>query len=82
MSGGNNCVENLKPTIAKLREMREQLCSKQLAWKEAFAVRDFVLSELTTLMEMLEDTDIDRSKCIEQTKKILVAFDDNNTSEK
>ena len=71
----------LKPSIQKLRTLREQLCSKQSDWKTAFAVRDYVISELIDLKEMLSDNSVARDECIEKAKSILSNFEDENNTE-
>ena len=60
-----------KDSIQKLRELREDLCKKQQVWKEAFAVRDKVISDLVDVYRacVCKKT---RKKQIE--KKILTMF--------
>ena len=38
--------------LSKLREMRESLCKKEQTWKEAFAMRDWIVDQLNILQEM------------------------------
>ena len=35
-----------KTSISKLRSLREELCKKQVKWKEAFQVKDELVEEL------------------------------------
>ena len=35
--------------LSKLRQMRESLCKKEKAWKEAFAMRDWIVDQLKIL---------------------------------
>lgn len=74
--------KGLTPTILRLRALREQLCSSQSDWKRAFEVRDFVISELKMLHEMLEDETVERSDCSAKAKGILDQFveDDHGKS--
>jgi hypothetical protein len=85
MSGEEKTAASLKPSISRLRALRDKLCSKQSDWKAAFEVRDYVLHELVLLHEMLSDNTIARTTCIEKTKSILATFEDsqhkNNSEE-
>ena len=65
---------DITPSILKLRQLREKLCSSQENWKKAFDVRDFVICELTSLSEMLSDASIPREACLEKSKDILNNF--------
>jgi hypothetical protein len=65
---------DITPSILKLRQLREKLCSSQENWKKAFEVRDFVICELTILSEMLSDPGTPRETCLEKSKEILNNF--------
>jgi hypothetical protein len=66
--------QDITPSILKLRQLREKLCSSQENWKKAFDVRDFVICELTSLSEMLSDSNVPREACLEKSKDILNIF--------
>jgi|TARA_Y100000310_G_scaffold253105_1_gene259899 hypothetical protein len=66
--------QDITPSILKLRQLREKLCSSQENWKEAFEVRDFVICELTSLSEMLADSAVSKETCFEKSKEILNKF--------
>ena len=70
----NSDSAGIKPSIKKLRELREQLCSSQEEWVGAFEVRDFVICELNSLHEMLSDKKVPRAKCLKKSKEILDNF--------
>ena len=80
MNGDDKAPASLKPSIMRLKTLREQLCSKQTDWKIAFEVRDYVLDELTTLHQMLLDNTVARTDCIEKTENILSNFEDSQMS--
>ncbi len=68
---------DVMPSIKRLRELRESLCSKQDEWKKAFKVRDFVISELEELHGMLVDENQSRKSCTEKAEKLLDYFAEN-----
>jgi hypothetical protein len=51
MSSDSDCFQE---RVAKLRNLRDQLCSKSVEWKAGFEVRDFVISELQDVLGELE----------------------------
>jgi len=65
---------DITPSILKLRELREKLCSSQKEWARAFEVRDFVICELGCLHGMIADESIDRKDCLKKSKEILDHF--------
>ena len=62
----------MKDSIRKLRDLREDLCSQQSTWKEAFAARDKVIADLVDVYNMCIDKK-SRKKQIE--KKLLCMFE-------
>ena len=81
MSGEDKTAASLKPSIMRLRALRDKLCTKQSDWKAAFEVRDYVLKELGLLHEMLKDNAVARDDCIEKSKSILSTFEDSTITE-
>lgn len=75
MSGEKKIAASLKPSIMRLRALRDQLCTKQSDWKSAFEIRDYVLSELRSLHEMLLDNSVARDDCVQKTVGILSTFE-------
>ena len=65
---------DITPSIIKLKALRQKLCASQDAWKKAFEVRDFVISEITALYNMLDDESISRDVCLKKSKYILDKF--------
>ena len=81
MSGDGKTPASLKPSIMRLRALREKLCTKQSDWTAAFEIRDYVLSELTDLHQMLLDNSVARDACIEKSGSILSNFEDTKLKE-
>ena len=69
---------DITPSILKLRELREKLCSSQKEWAQAFEVRDFVICELSCLHGMLEDISTPREDCLRKSREILDYFLSSN----
>ena len=60
-----------RDSIQKLRELREELCSKQTIWDDAFQARDFVIDELQEIHEKLRDEPNAPSWCLQKVEHIL-----------
>ena len=58
-------------SIQKLRELREELCSKQTVRDDAFHTRDFVIDELQEIHEKLRDEPDAPSWCLQKVEHIL-----------
>ena len=61
----------IKPSILKLRSLREKLCDSQNEWQHAYSIRDFLVKELKSLYQMLNDESCDKSLCFEKVGDIL-----------
>jgi len=70
MSDEENDI-NFQDSIKKLRSLREELCSKQRIWNDAFKVRDFVVGELQDMYVRLKSEDSAPTWCVEKTEIIL-----------
>ena len=62
----------MKDSIRRLKELRNTLCSEQSVWKEAFATRDQVITDLIDVYKTCLDKK-SRKKQIE--KKLLSIFE-------
>ena len=62
---------NMKDSILRLRELRNELCSNQKDWKEAYQARDFVVEHLQELYEMICNRKIRRKKLEDKSLFIL-----------
>ena len=49
--------EEISKRFAKIRSMRENLCKQEKAWKEAFAARDWVSSQIKLLHDMCQESE-------------------------
>ena len=61
----------IKGSILRLRELREELCQKQRNWKEAFVARDYVVAQIHELHDMIVDRRIRRKKLEDKSSHIL-----------
>ena len=64
-----------KAGILKLRALREELCSKQSQWVDAFSIKDAVVSELKVLKQCANDPDSSREVIVSKIDKLLVLID-------
>jgi hypothetical protein len=63
--------DNMKESILQLRKLRSKLCSNQSDWKKAYEARDFVVSQLQVLHEMICDKKIKRQELEDKSAFIL-----------
>jgi hypothetical protein len=70
MSDGSKCFQE---RVAKLRNLREKLCTQSSEWKVGFEVRDFVVCELQSMHEQLSEPDSSMTPewCKEKVEHIL-----------
>ena len=61
--------------FAKLRAMREKLCSQETNWKEAFQARDWLLDQLNVLSKMMHDESVGRDELLARISDILCVLD-------
>lgn len=73
---------NFHDSIKKLRDLREELCSKQHIWNDAFKVRDFVVCELQEMYLRLQDDDEAPTWICEKTETILTELSALPTEDK
>ena len=66
----DTCESGILPSILRLRNLREKLCSSN-EWKMSLATVDSISEELTSLCAMLEDDKVQRKDCLNKAKSIL-----------
>ena len=64
-----------KDSIDKLRKLRDELCGKQDQWKNAFAIKDAVVTELKVLKEYASDPGSSKETIIQKIDCLLVLID-------
>ena len=67
--------KDTKTGILKLRELRDELCSKQSEWKKAFKVKDSVVLELRVLKQLATDPDTNREVLVGKIDNLLLLMD-------
>tara|TARA_B100000287_G_C20278495_1_gene641035 strand:+ start:434 stop:664 length:231 start_codon:yes stop_codon:yes gene_type:complete len=75
----SDCVTS---RLSKLREMRETLCKKEKTWKEAFAMRDWIVEQLSILHEMTTQDDVTKSDIKDRLDDLLCALDPGDKDER
>lgn len=70
-----------KESIVKLRQLRDTLCKKQTEWKQAFAVKDVILTELKSLKDAAGDDDVTREALVAKIDSLLILIDPERQKE-
>jgi hypothetical protein len=70
-----------KTSLAKLRELRDELCSKQKQWKSAFAIKDAVVHELKVLKEYADDPESTKNDVVVKIDLLLILIDPDRHQE-
>lgn len=68
--------------LSKLREMRESLCKKEKTWKEAFAMRDWIVGQLNVLHKMTTEDQTTKKEIKERLEDLLCALDPGDKDER
>ena len=68
--------------LSKLREMRESLCKKENTWKEAFAMRDWIVDQLSILHKMTTEDQATKEDIKERLDDLLCALDPGDKDER
>ena len=67
--------------LNKLREMRETLCKKEKTWKEAFAMRDWIVDQLKILQTMSAQDQTSKEDIKDRIDDLLCALDPGDKDE-
>ena len=67
--------------LNKLREMRDSLCKKEKNWKEAFAMRDWIVDQLKILRSLTEDDKASKEDIKNRLEDLLCALDPGDNDE-
>ena len=70
-----------KKTIVKLRKLRDELCKKQIQWKNAFAIKDAIVIELKVLKLLIVDTEVSRDEIGKKVDSLLILIDPDRRQE-
>ena len=70
-----------KESITRLRQLRDELCKKQTDWKQAFAVKDMIVSQLKAIKESATDPDTSKEDILNKIDLILVLIDPDRQKE-
>ena len=62
---------DVKSSLLRIRELREKLCTDRKEHQEAYNIKDFVVSQLQELHEMICDRKVRRKKLENKSSYIL-----------
>tara|TARA_B100000214_G_scaffold251340_1_gene184767 strand:+ start:1286 stop:1510 length:225 start_codon:yes stop_codon:yes gene_type:complete len=61
--------------LAKLREVREKLCSKEHNWEEAFKAKDWITDQLKDLLRIAKDNQQTREDIVNRIEDVLCVLE-------
>ncbi len=67
--------ESMSVRLAKLREFREKLCSKEHNWEEAFKAKDWITVQLKELLKIANDDQQTREDIVNRIEDILCVLE-------
>ena len=67
--------ESMSARLAKLREVREKLCSKEHNWEEAFKAKDWITVQLKELLKIANDNQHTREDIVNRIEDILCVLE-------
>lgn len=70
-----------KESIAKLRQLRNNLCQKQTEWKKAFAVKDAIVIKLKDIKQTALNPNISRDILVQEIDALLILVDPERQQE-
>ena len=67
--------ESMSARLAKLREVRAKLCSKEHNWEEAFKAKDWITVQLKELLKIANDDQQTREDIINRIEDVLCVLE-------
>ena len=68
-------IESIAGRFAKLRTLREKLCSKESNWDEAFKARDWVVCQMRSMKTLVDDPETTKEDIIQRIEDLLCVLD-------
>tara|TARA_Y100001973_G_C5200344_1_gene337178 strand:- start:371 stop:643 length:273 start_codon:yes stop_codon:yes gene_type:complete len=73
-------LNTIAERFAKIREMRDSLCKQEKTWREAFAARDWMVSQVQVLQEMCCNPDVSKDEIKERIEDIMCVLSPDETN--
>jgi flavodoxin len=67
--------ESMSARLAKLREVRAKLCSKEHNWEEAFKAKDWITVQLKELLKIANDDQQTREDIVNRIEDVLCVLE-------
>jgi len=67
--------ESMSARLAKLREVRAKLCSKEHNWEEAFKAKDWITVQLKELLKIANDNQQTREDIVNRIEDVLCVLE-------
>ena len=68
-------IECIADRFAKLRSLREKLCSQENNWDEAFKARDWVVEQMNCLRTVVSDPSSTKEDILNRIDDLLCVLD-------
>tara|TARA_B100000674_G_C37266280_1_gene656860 strand:+ start:210 stop:452 length:243 start_codon:yes stop_codon:yes gene_type:complete len=68
-------IDCIADRFAKLRTLREKLCSQEHNWAEAFKARDWVVEQLQSMKKLIEDPNASKEDILHRVEDLLCVLD-------
>ena len=72
---------DISKRLQKLRDMRTKLCKREKNWEEAFQARDWIVTQLTDLINLIETDSTSKDDIKDRVEDILCVFEPNDGEE-
>ena len=72
---------DISKRLQKLRDMRTKLCKREKNWEEAFQARDWIVTQLTDLINLIEPDSTSKDDIKDRVEDILCVFEPNDGEE-
>ena len=73
-------LNTIAERFAKIREMRDSLCKQEKTWREAFAARDWMVSQVEILQQMCSNPNVSKDEIKERIEDIMCVLNPDENS--
>jgi hypothetical protein len=74
-------IESISDRFAKLRAMRDKLCSKEKNWNDAFQARDWVVEQMQCLKTLIQKDESTKDDILNRIEDLLCVLEPAQTGD-
>lgn len=74
-------IESISDRFAKLRAMRDKLCSKEKNWNDAFQARDWVVEQMQCLRTLIKKDESTKDDILNRIEDLLCVLEPAQTGD-